>query len=133
MEKILSLDEANNGKHNIIEFGEHKKIVVFADFINPKFKDFCVATTSNEIDEYIERIKTRDTSENRLVWVRILRELNKYDKPTLEYHFTNKTKEWDNWAIDCVLWYCYNAVVFNKGIPASLYEDVPAEKIIKNF
>jgi hypothetical protein len=134
MEKILSLDEANNGKHTVLKTGgDNIKLVVFGDLINQKFKEFCVTTTSKEMDEMIELIKTRYTSDNKLVWVRILRELNKYDKPTLEYHFTNKTKEWDNWANDCVLWYCYNAVVFNKGIPVSLYDDIPEGKLIKNF
>ena len=123
--QIETIEEAIKNGRPILNRHNHndsdkQNILLWGNLINPIFKEYVVATSVVEIEDTIERLRQRPKEENKKIWVHILRNLNQYDEPTLNMHYNGKTKEWDNWCTDLMLWYCYNVVVFNKGIPAML-------------
>lgn len=122
--KILSLDEAKAkglvGNPLSVNPTE-KNLFVLGDLVHPRFSEFGVLTSENEISDFMKVLHHKTDRECRETWGLILRNLYKYSKEELNVHYEMKDADWQNWCDDCVLWYCYNARVFKKAIPVVMY------------
>lgn len=119
---ILSVEEAHTRGLQILNRENRlnpndKNIAVCCDLIAPKFKEFYVATSVIEIEELIEDIKTYPLEQIKIIWVNVLRNLMRYNADELRNLYHQQNDEWFNFCTDVVLWYCYNAILFKKGIP----------------
>ena len=119
---ILSVEEAHKKGHQILNRENRlnpndKNIAVCCDLIAPKFKEFYVATSIIEIEETIEDIKTYPLEQIKIIWVNVLRNIMRYDADELRNLYQQQNEEWFNLCNEVVLWYCYNAILFKKGIP----------------
>lgn len=122
--QILDIETARQQGHEIIGVNEEtEQLLLTGELINPKYKEYLILTNSKQINEQIERCESRPVAENKRIWLSILRNLNQYTPDELNRHYELCDRAWKNWCDDAVLWYCYNAVVFNKGIPAVRYTD----------
>jgi hypothetical protein len=131
---ILSIDEATSQGLPILNKKNHKNsseknVALCCDLISPAFKEFLVATSVAELEEHIERVKSRPLKESKIVWVNILRNLTKYSADELVILYETKNQEWRDFCNDVALWYCYNAVIFKKGIPVCDLTDEMKAKI----
>jgi len=125
---ILTIAEASNEGFEIINSKNQanpnrKNLLLHGKFIHKKFSEFCVATSVNEIEECMKTLEGRDMKECKRMWLSVLTELSKYSNEQLTFHYERSDTEWRNWCDDCLLWFCYNARVFGKGIPGSYLPD----------
>jgi hypothetical protein len=131
---ILSIDEAISQGLPILNKKNHnnsseKNIVLCCDLISPKFKEFLVATSVAEIEDFMKNLEKKPLEKCKIIWVNILRNLVKYSADELTVHYEQNDKEWVDFCNDVMLWYCYNAIVFKKGIPAMEITDEMRQKI----
>jgi len=119
---ILSVEEAYTKGHQIVNRENYpnpndKNVAVCCDLIAPKFKEFYVATSVIEIEETIQDIETYPLEQLKIIWLNVLRNIMKYNVDDLRNLYQQQNDEWFNFCNDVVLWYCYNAVLFKKGVP----------------
>lgn len=122
MDKILSVEEAVANSLTILNENTHsnpkeKNVAVCCELIAPKFKNFVVKTSIAEITELVEEVKTYSSEEVRNCWLSVLRSLMKYSTDELIKLYNKQNDEWFDFCNDAVLWFCYNSVLFKKGIP----------------
>jgi len=126
MNKILSVEQAIANGNAILNENNHnnpkeQNVAVCCEMIAPKFKDFMVKTSVAEITDMVEKIETLSLEEVRNIWLLVLRNLMKYSTDELIKLYNKQNQEWFDFCNDAVLWFCYNAVLFKKGIPVVEY------------
>jgi len=122
MDKILSVEEAIAEGLTILDENNHnnpkeQNVAICCELIAPKFEKFIVKTSVAEITEMVEKIKTYPLERVRDVWLLVLRNLMKYSTDELIELYNKQNKEWFDFCNDAMLWFCYNSVLFKKGIP----------------
>lgn len=124
---ILTLQEAN-GKHEILQSTSQEQGGLCGGDISSRFKKYLVMTTPKILHEQIDKIKKQTEMEKKRIFVEILQNLHKWTDDELNSHYEQKNKDWYFWCDDVVLYFAYNAVIFNKGIP---FVEMTAEQIKK--
>ena len=125
---ILSVAEAEEQGLSIVNPYSNDAIGVWCGGISNRFKDYIIVTTSKQITEYIELVEKKTEKDRKLAWVQITRNLNKYSDDELNHHYETSSQEWSDWGDDAVLFFAFNSVIFNKGIPAV---NINAEQLSK--
>lgn len=115
---VLSVTEAKEQGLEIVNPNSTDEIGVWCGGISNRFKDYIIVTTSKMVTETIDLVEQKTEQQRKAHWVQITRNLNKYTDAELNHHYDTSSQEWSDWGNDAVLWFAYNSVIFNKGIPA---------------
>jgi len=100
-----------------------RNLMLTGELINPKFSAFRVLTSMNEIQDVLKHIHNEPIEEVKHAWVICLKDLTRFSSDELIKHYNKNNKIWKEWCSDVVMWYCYNAIVFKKGIPVITASD----------
>lgn len=122
-EQIQSAVEAGTAKL-VPPIGRKKKgktavkVFLWCGGIADRFKEYLVATPQVALEEQIATVKRRSNKESKAIYVSVLRNLHQWTDEQLHKNYVAKNGAWENWCDDCVLFFAYNHILFNKGIPA---------------
>ncbi len=106
---------------------------VLCEEINKRFKEYIVLTMDKTIKDAIERCKEDSIEQNKFRFRLVYINLTKYSDEELNSHYENKTKEWDDWCDDVVLFYAHRHVLFDgKYIPIMQFTDENKKIVSKN-
>jgi len=118
MPELLTPEEAVEQGLPIIKPTSTKKIGIWCGGISTRFKEYIIMTTAKQVHQAVKTSKKLDEQQRKRIWVNILRELTKYTDEELHAHYEATDQEWRNWCDDAILFYAYNSIIFNKGIPS---------------
>lgn len=85
--------------------------------INPRFKDYMVKTTHEEIKDMIEGFQRDPVPLVLHVFSSTYRSLTQYTDEEVSDHYNNQTQEWRDWCNDVALFYAARLVLLKKYIP----------------
>lgn len=97
-------------------------IVVCAD-IHPRFKEYLVRATHNEIVQVCSIYKKQTVENNKLSFLKVSRRLFQYDDDTLDRHYREKTQQWREWCDDVVLFYAVRYILLGRMMPITNDDD----------
>lgn len=117
-----------------MEFGQTGKALVDAAKIHPKFKEFVVLTTFEEIEQELKGASSMSAEKRLNMKLQIYLTVVRYSADELAKMCKEQTQEWYNWCIDVILFYVYRLAVAKDTnvevedkflIPAMPYNELP--------
>lgn len=90
--------------------------------IKDEFNCFYIKTTSSEVEDCFKRMKENTHEEVKAVYVGSISFLRTYNKEKLIELHNEKTKNWENWCNDVLLFYVSRQILFKRPIPIIVIE-----------
>jgi hypothetical protein len=104
--------------NNLLKISEcGKKIMLLCLEIHPRFKEYCVLTTSKEVKETIDNYRKSDKGHIKFVYRESLLNILQYSDEELNNKYTLNSKEWKDWCDDILIFYAVRLLLFDKPIP----------------
>lgn len=125
----------------ILDIKNTMPFVVTCGTIDPRFKEYAIASTHKEIMTMIDKLNDelnkdekwesnqnirgeRSKISQRKIMIntfnKIYGNIVKYNDKQLNNIYEKKNKKWSNWCDDVVLYHCYNRVLNERLIPTIL-------------
>ena len=81
----------------------------------PKFPQWIISTTSNEIEELLEKMS--NVPKNTLQYNKAMTMVNQYTDEQVTHFKSNNPQLFGNWSDDIVISYCIRVILFDLPIP----------------
>lgn len=96
--------------------------------IKEEFKCFFVKTTTTEIEECLDNMRNETTEDVRAIYIGSSTFLQRFTKDKLIELHNKKTKNWENWCNDVLLFYVTRFIIFGEKIPIVKMECDPIKQ-----
>ena len=96
--------------------------------INSRFREYIVVTCDTSIKDCIDFFKNHPTPS--ILTTQVLLNILKYNDAILDHHFNTKSREWENWCCDVIMFFCgmYVTSGGRRYIPIIDLDQVPDAK-----
>lgn len=109
----------NNKSGNIFP----KTLEICCGDINPKFNNYYINVSENDILESIQKIIDSPLGDVKKVFALCLREILKYELSTIHEFYLKRSIEWKNWCDDIVIYFVCRRKIFGKKIPIANFDE----------